>query len=240
MPYCGIFLIGENTYEEFAAGNGAASGILPHTFVGYFHKPVSMRPPHCLQYSCSCVLLLLATAMLAGCRSERMAFQFQPARRAMIHDGTVNLPIQDSALALPPGPTIIKPGQTNSGKRPQASAVLPTLARAHPRWKSPLIGHLAGTARPFLQRPLFKAVRLKNAVLRQQSALPAVSTAARASRASLNSGHLLQGLGILLSIGGILLGVQLGGWLGLGVGFLLLLLGCFIWLLGILKNSNLP
>lgn len=109
-------------------------------------------------------------------------------------------------------------------------------SRTNSTWKFPTIGHLVSIPEHILQYPALKAVRHH----KHQSAFSNVKTAVRVPRAGLTWGDVLQGLGTVLAIGGIVLGIHIGGWLGLGVALLLFLVGCFIGLFGVLKNGDLP
>ncbi len=80
---------------------------------------------------------------------------------------------------------------------------------------------------PQHQRPATAARRLRRLAPRQSS-----EAASRPQRAASRDGFHL-GLGIALIVGGVVAGLLLGGWLGLGVGALVVLGGYYFLILGI-------
>ncbi|MCA8833188.1 hypothetical protein [Hymenobacter pini] len=150
-----------------------------------------------------CALLLL---LLGACRSQQTAFFFQPATNSSALVATV---------APPPAPAATKP----------VEAVQPRPAAYH--------------ARPHLQTPgatVSAQTSIRNSLVAQRSArqrrhqeAAAVSRPRQATRH--DALHIV--LGALLVVGGIVAGLTLGGWLGLGVGAVIVLLGYYFVVLGI-------
>ena len=155
--------------------------------------------------------LLLVLVLLAGCRSERVEFEFQPTPVAKpqppvnshLHPGNTTVAVELSrSMSL----------QQGSTPSPSPSEILP---QDNPRqWK---------------KRPL-RAIYSQKALAGSEK--KSVVQRAHNQMSDKGIGIAIMAAGILLIIGGIILGILLGGWSGLGVAVLLIALGCFTGFLG--------
>lgn len=166
-----------------------------------------LQPPRRL---CS-VLLVSAGALLGGCRSEQAAFQFRPAAG--------NVPIAVASSSFP------NDSELNTATGPAASQRVPEVAyvpaktppasaRLNPN--APTVRNV--TARLAARRPLVAVLRLRHKSAEVAGRRPG-NTALR------ETGHLV--LGIVLVAAGVVAGLLLGGWLGLGVGAAVVILGYY-------------
>ncbi|WP_426493539.1 hypothetical protein [Hymenobacter sp. 102] len=151
-----------------------------------------------------CGLLL---TVLSSCRSEQTAFSFRAAT---------------SVAVLPAAPSPPAPAPAHNPEVPVAQQRVEVAAHraARPQATGPQ-RHVAVTSNPQIQliRP-FAAQHLHP------------ETAARPQQPTRHDTlHIL--LGGLLILGGIVGGIALGGWLGLGVGAVVVLLGYYFLVLGI-------
>lgn len=152
----------------------------------------------------SLVLLLMLGSLLSGCHSERVAFQFRPS----------------PSNARPITPPIRRLADTTersamsllSYSAPVAAPNTATRPQQPRRIATPL------SARPQLaHRVLVRASR---------SVLPKAAAASRPRGIAVHeTRHLL--LGIAAVAVGVVTGLLLGGWLGLGVGALIVILGYY-------------
>ncbi|RSK46450.1 hypothetical protein [Hymenobacter perfusus] len=147
----------------------------------------------------------VAVLLLSSCRSEQAAFSFRPAPAAT--STPVAQPVTEAASAA----------ATTLSVTPEP-ATRPVAARQMPR---PVTGRVLRPrlAPAFLQRP----------VLRQHPETTAVARPQAPRRH--DALHVV--LGALLVVGGVVAGLALGGWLGLGVGAVVVLLGYYFVVLGI-------
>lgn len=144
--------------------------------------------------------------LLSSCRSEQAAFSFRPE------------PAATSSPASRPAP--LAPDNTVAAVLPVAAepAARPVAARQLPR-PLPARALRPRPATAFLQRPVPRRAAETTAVARPQT--PTRHDAL----------HVV--LGALLIVGGVVAGLALGGWLGLGVGAVVVLLGYYFVVLGI-------
>ena len=184
------------------------------------------------------LLMLLVLGLLVGCQTERKAFEFRPlgysetSREARWQLETSSTPIAsvtETAKIQLKADSILQQSVAPALNRTRSTLTFPpalytTDAAAHP-----------------LRTAATNGLALhKKGTVTQHSSLPTAPVAELALRTGITRGDVLQGLGTVLAIGGIVLGFQLGGWLGLGIALLLLLIGAFIGLFGTLLNGDLP
>jgi hypothetical protein len=160
-------------------------------------------------------LSLLAGALLSACTSTQTAFSFRPTVPA-----TTSAPLAqaDSTQRLPPAaqPGIVAPAYPpKNALRLLPRAALPSAAASAHSFQLPQL-------RTLQLRPT-RAVARHQA--RHRPARPAQPAAGR------DTLHLV--LGALLILGSVAVGLWLGGWLGLGVGAAIMLLGDYFLVLGI-------
>ncbi|UOQ78874.1 hypothetical protein MUN84_10275 [Hymenobacter sp. 5516J-16] len=147
-----------------------------------------------------------AIALLAtSCRSEQVAFQFRPAPPSVA-------PAPISA----PSPTTPSPAPAPAPLEPTPTASVATPARP----KTQQLAHLPQPPQQ-LHRQLLRRHQSQETTARPQAQLPARR----------DTWHLL--LGGLLIAAGVVTGLLLGGWLGLGVGALIVVLGYYFLVLGL-------
>lgn len=147
-----------------------------------------------------------AVLLLSSCRSEQAAFSFRPAPVA------TSSPVSRPAPVAPnsPAPTVLPVAL--------APAALPVAAR-------PVSGPVSG--QPL--RPRLAAALRQQAAPRRRTETTAVARTQAPRRH--DALHVV--LGALLVVGGVVAGLALGGWLGLGVGAVVVLLGYYFVVLGI-------
>jgi hypothetical protein len=156
----------------------------------------------------TCLRWGLLLTMLSSCRSQQTVFSFRPAAAAV--------------AVLPVAPAVSTPV---SAKMPEAPAAeqrtkvaahrVSLLRNTSPQWQAAAAsGYRTPRIRPFRRQRL----RSETAARPQQPARH-------------DTLHIL--LGGLLIAGGIVGGIALGGWLGLGVGAVVVLLGYYFLVLGI-------
>ncbi|RSK50842.1 hypothetical protein [Hymenobacter rigui] len=149
----------------------------------------------------------LALLLLSSCRSQQVAFSFRPEPTAT--SAVVPEP------ATPPHPASVTAPSTFSRS-----------ASAPPKTKSEAPAIIAKPAEKSL---LATGRRLLSATPRRpQEATALVRPQAPSRHDTL---HII--LGALLVVGGVVAGLALGGWLGLGVGAVVVLLGYYFVVLGI-------
>ena len=149
---------------------------------------------------------LLLPSLLSGCHSARPTFSFRPASEAA--PAVTLAPVADSATA--PATLVAAPQQQPPIQPRRAAATT------------------AAVARPL--RPRLASHRIL--------ATPRPATRHHAARRPTEDGrrphdtfHIV--LGAVLIVGSVLVGLWLGGWLGLGVGAAIMLLGDYFLVLGI-------
>lgn len=147
-----------------------------------------------------------AVLLLSSCRNEQVAFSFHPAPTAI--SSPVGQPVAEA-----PSPTA-----TMASPVTPEPAAPPVTTRQLPR---PV------TARA--QRPHITRAQRQLAAPRQHAETAAVAR----PRAPRRHDALHVVLGALLVVGGVVAGLALGGWLGLGVGTVVVLLGYYFVVLGI-------
>ncbi|UOQ73005.1 hypothetical protein [Hymenobacter cellulosilyticus] len=140
-------------------------------------------------------VLVLAMTLLTGCRSEKVAFQFRP-------------PAPVAAVA--PSPTATPAAPESGAPTPQAQAAVAAPKAPEQR----LVSRAVAAAPARKGRPLLRRARAEAQSIRawQKAHKPRRAT----DDGEADVLHVV--LGSLLIIGGIILGLLLGGWLGLGVG----------------------
>ncbi|MBG8555134.1 hypothetical protein [Hymenobacter guriensis] len=147
----------------------------------------------------------LLPLLLMGCHSQQAAFSFRPAPLAAV--APAGMP--DSQPAAPLLEASVAP------------AAAPTVRHSLP-------ARLVLPRRVLAARPATPAVQAATATARPQKAPHRRLAPTGREHDTL---HLV--LGGLLVIGGVLAGLLLGGWLGLGVGALIVLLGYYFLVMGI-------
>lgn len=147
-----------------------------------------------------------ALLLLSGCRGEQAVFSFRPAPAA------ISSPVSRPALLELNNPTTT------------VSAVAPAPAAAPVVARPVLRSAPARTLRPRLA-PAFRP----RPVVWRHSETAAVARPQTPRRH--DALHVV--LGALLVVGGVVAGLLLGGWLGLGVGAVVVLLGYYFLVLGI-------
>ncbi|SFQ75847.1 hypothetical protein [Hymenobacter arizonensis] len=198
-----------------------------------------MLPTYCLRRNYKALLLLVA-GLLAGCRAERVTHNFQNLSLAGTNRTAGSLVGKPTTFITAPTAGAAK-AQFSSGRiilqATEPTTLLKRTRGAATTLPAPYPTDAARSLLPIaaIKQPLGNKISLTPHVT-----LPAVHAEELALRTSLTWGDVLQGLGTVLAIGGVVLGFQLGGWLGLGVALLLLLVGGFIGLFGNLKNGDLP
>ncbi|MCR5888415.1 hypothetical protein LRS06_11685 [Hymenobacter sp. J193] len=149
----------------------------------------------------------LAAWLLMGCHSQQAAFSFRPAPIPLVAAAPAGTP--DSQPAAPLLEASVAP------------AAVPTVRHSLP-------ARPALPRRVLAARPATPAVQAATATARPQKAPhPRLAPTDREH----DTLHLV--LGGLLVIGGVLTGLLLGGWLGLGVGALIVVLGYYFLVMGI-------
>ena len=139
-----------------------------------------------------------------GCRSEQAAFSFRPTPPAVFSAPAAPAQPQPAAAPLPaPAPT---------------KSAAPTVATAAAALRPAPAALPAQPRRPVLHRLVRRP--------RQEAAAARPRTVARHDTL-----HIV--LGVALVAVGVVAGLLLGGWLGLGVGALVVLLGYYFVVLGI-------
>lgn len=144
-----------------------------------------------------------------GCRSEKAAFVF-PSPTLPTGSKTYAAALSDGASDVPAA--TLKP---NTAQPLTGAATVPSqnrIGRRNPAFKR--IAHVARSPVHFQKKP--------------STALAIQVTQTATSHASLNLV-----LGGVLVVGGVVAGLVLGGWLGLGVGALIVLLGYYFLMLGV-------
>ncbi|TGE27555.1 hypothetical protein [Hymenobacter metallicola] len=153
-------------------------------------------------------VFLVSIILLAGCRSEKIAFQFQPPAPAVAPTTPAEAPAT-RALA-PRAPTT-----------PHSAPATP------PQRQTSRISRPVALSRAHLSRPLRQQARSEAQRVR---AWQKARTPGRTADGTADVFHVL--LGSLLIIGGIILGLLLGGWLGLGLGAAVVILGYYFLVMG--------
>ncbi|WP_426059419.1 hypothetical protein [Hymenobacter sp. B1770] len=153
------------------------------------------------------VLLLM---LLAGCRSERMTFQFQP----LVFQSKLQVP--DSIAAK----SIVVPHCSVSylSVSPVATSAALVIESAH-RPKRPKNSSATNTVS---HEQLFSPHKFKNPVL------PKAAVAANRSIDDPPWGGIMFLLGGGICVAAVIIGFNLGGWLGLGIGTVLYLAGAYL------------
>ncbi|MFD2785759.1 hypothetical protein [Hymenobacter rubripertinctus] len=154
-----------------------------------------------------------ALLLAGGCRSEQAAFSFRPAP-AFRHSAPAPAPGNPAPAPAP----LIAPAAAAS-VTPAAAAAPTALHAVRPR-----PGHAGRVARHSAGRQLVRLIAQRS----HHSA-----TAARPARPTDTRDTLHIVLGAVLVVAGVVTGLALGGWLGLGVGAVLVLAGYYFALLGI-------
>lgn len=147
----------------------------------------------------------VAVLLLSNCRSEQAAFSFRPAPAAT--SSPLARPVAEAASTAATTLSVTPEPAVSSVTARQLARPLPARA-LRPR-----------LATAFLQRP----------VQRQHPETTAVARPRTPRRH--DALHVV--LGALLIVGGVVAGLALGGWLGLGVGAVVVLLGYYFVVLGI-------
>lgn len=155
--------------------------------------------------------LALCVVALASCRSERVAFQFSQPRTAtaattVTEPTPVTSPVKPLQIEEAPATSPVA-SSARAGARPAARH----LAAFHPRKHNTTAAHRS--VRPTVVTPPPRQFsRPRKALLENEGAFV---------------------LGALLVVAGITAGVVLGGWLGFGVGALVVLFGYYFLGVGI-------
>jgi hypothetical protein len=155
------------------------------------------------------VFLLAGGALLSGCRSQQAAFRFRPDSQAEHSKTPGNRPTPPSGLAA---------STTPEARQQPVVAYAPAAALTAPQREAKAAAAAVGTL------PAPKKVR--RPLVRWQGLQPKPAAASRPHSANLHeTGHLV--LGIALVAAGVVAGLLLGGWLGLGVGAAVVILGYY-------------
>ncbi|SFQ75831.1 hypothetical protein SAMN04515668_4156 [Hymenobacter arizonensis] len=159
---------------------------------------------------CSLHTQLVLLLLLVGCRSERVAFQLQP----LVFEGKV--PLTDSITAK----NIVAPNCAVSylPVSPRATSAAFAIERAH-RPKRLRNSSATNTVRHEL---LLCPYTFQNHVLPQAVVAP------KRSVDDPPWGGIMFFLGIAICVAAVIIGFNLGGWLGLGVGIVLYLAGAYL------------
>jgi hypothetical protein len=143
-----------------------------------------------------------------SCRSEKAAFNFQSTTTEISYAASIAVPADSVPVVA------TAPPRAGAAMRPGAPA-FSVITSSKPAGVKPAIRQQTNQVSPAI-------FQLKN----QQSAALAHQTTANLDRL-----HLLLGIGLI--VGGVVAGILIGGWLGLGVGALIVLLGDYFLILGL-------
>jgi hypothetical protein len=156
---------------------------------------------------CGLLFLLFWTA---GCRGERVAFRFQP----VMTQATVSAPD-----TLVPGESA--EAACAAGRLSLAAPAVPRFqARHHKRQHKPLGGSRANTSAPFEQVVPQHTIR--------RASPHGMASKPRRSIDDPPWGGIMFLFGVALCIAGVVVGINIGGWSGLGIGTLMYLVGAYI------------
>lgn len=152
--------------------------------------------------------LVLSMTLLLSCRSEKAAFEFRAAPNSTTATATLATPVASEVVAAP---TAEPAASASAVARPPAAARPVAVQQANAVW---------------LLQPQLKLKREVQSI-RPRKAKKQLRQAA--------SGHDVFHivLGSLLIVGGVVAGLLLGGWLGLGVGAAVVILGYYFLVLGV-------
>ncbi|MET4105754.1 hypothetical protein [Hymenobacter sp. UYP22] len=154
----------------------------------------------------------LLLGLLSGCQSQQAAFRFHPTPPVTVH---AEVPLPSAAEPVATVATVM-PAHAQRGKQPRL--------QTHRRPVAATPAKAAAPQRLSAMRHLVRSV-----VQRKQ---PETAVAVQPNQPTRHDTlHII--LGALLVVGGVIGGIALGGWLGLGVGALVVLLGYYFLVLGI-------
>jgi hypothetical protein len=157
-------------------------------------------------------LLALPAGLLTGCHSAKPSFAFRPAASQLVATAAPAAPVP-----CPPAP-LAPVAAAASAPAPPVRLPKPHPLRVAAEQPQPTSARL---------EPLRRALRPRAVARHQVRHRPAHSR----SESGRNTFHLV--LGGLLIVSSVLVGLWLGGWLGLGVGVAIMLLGDYFLVLGI-------